>query len=152
MNEEKRRALTIILVLLIFLTLTFIWGNSLLNGKNSAEISNGFLEAVTPLLRVFGLNCYDDHWLRKLAHFGEFGALGAELCALFALYRPMRIRLIGCCALVSLAVASIDETIQLFSDRFASAADVFLDLAGALTGVLLTYLIICLIVRKKSME
>ena len=152
MNGEKRRALTLLLVLMILLTLAFIWGNSLLDREDSTRFSNGVLEALEPLLRLLGLPADDGHWIRKLAHFAEFGALGAELCLLFALYRPMRLRWIIRCALISLAAASVDETIQLFSDRFASVKDILLDCSGAFTGIALAYLIVCFIERRKSTE
>ena len=152
MSAGKRRAFTLLLIVLLLLTVSFIWGNSLLDRKASAEVSRGVLEFIKPLLEAFGLNTDDDLWLRKLAHFTEFGALGAELCMLFALHRPLRLRLISDCAAVSLAVAAADETIQLYSGRFASLKDALLDFAGALTGIVLLYWIIQNIKRRKSVE
>ena len=150
MSEEKRRTYTILLSVLLVLTVCFIWGNSLLNWENSAQLSRGLLDFLKPLLEFLGLPADDDHWLRKLTHFTEFGALGAELCMLFSLHRPFRPKLIPYSAAVALPVAVIDETIQAFSGRFSAASDVLLDFSGALTGIAVLYLIIHIVKRRKS--
>ena len=45
------------------------------------------LGALDPIIRRFGIVSKDDLWLRKLAHFTEFAALGAELLFLAAVRR-----------------------------------------------------------------
>ena len=57
--------------------LCFIWGNSLLPGKDSGELS-GFVGMLLQKLLPF-LNLQSEtgmHFLRKAAHFSEFAALG----------------------------------------------------------------------------
>jgi len=43
-----------------------------------------------------------------------------------------------------------DEHFQSFSDRSSSTVDIFIDFAGALTGIVLIHFIFYIIKRKKS--
>lgn len=139
MNAVIRKRWNIVLVLLLALTLAFIWGNSLLPRTESQEISRGLLAEICAALETVGLHLdpQNDHWLRKLAHFGEFAVLGAELCALLFLNRRARLQGFANCAFAGLAVAVTDEALQLISNRGSQVQDVLLDFAGFLTGLLL---------------
>ena len=139
MSAVIRKRWNIVLVLLLVLTLAFIWGNSLLPRTESQEISRGLLAELCAALETVGLHIdpQNDHWLRKLAHFGEFGLLGAELCALLFLNRRARLQGFVNCAFAGLVVAVTDEALQLISNRGSQVQDVLLDFAGFLTGLLL---------------
>ena len=139
MKASVRKRRNIILGLLVLLTLAFIWGNSLLPREESQEISRGLLAELCAVLENVGLHIdpQNDHWLRKLAHFGEFALLGAELCALLFLNRRARPQGFVNCAFAGLAVAVTDEALQLISNRGSQVQDVLLDFAGFLTGLLL---------------
>ena len=139
MSAVIRKRWNIVLVLLLALTLAFIWGNSLLPRTESQEISRGLLAELCAALETVGLHIdpQNDHWLRKLAHFGEFALLGAELCALLFLNRRARPQGFVNCAFAGLAVAVTDEALQLISNRGSQVQDVMLDFAGFLTGLLL---------------
>lgn len=139
MSAVSRKRWNIVLVLLLVLTLAFIWGNSLLPRTESQEISRGLLAELCAALETVGLHIdpQNDHWLRKLAHFGEFGLLGAELCALLFLNRRARLQGFVNCAFAGLVVAVTDEALQLISNRGSQVQDVLLDFAGFLTGLLL---------------
>ena len=139
MKASVRKRWNIILVLLLALTLAFIWGNSLLPRTESQEISRGLLAELCAALEHVGLHIdpENDHWLRKLAHFGEFGLLGAELCALLFLNRRARPQGFINCAFAGLAVAVTDEALQLISHRGSQVQDVLLDFAGFVAGLLL---------------
>ena len=139
MNAVIRKRWNIVLVLLLALTLAFIWGNSLLPRTESQEISRGLLAELCAALETVGLHIdpQNDHWLRKLAHFGEFALLGAELCTLLFLNRRARPQGFVNCAFAGLAVAVTDEALQLLSNRGSQVQDVLLDFAGFLTGLLL---------------
>ena len=141
----------IILGLLVLLTLAFIWGNSLLPRTESQELSRGLLAELCAALENVGLHLdpQNDHWLRKLAHFGEFGLLGAELCALLFLNRRACPQGFVNCAFAGLAVAVTDEALQLISNRGSQVQDVLLDFAGFLTGLLLCGLLCGIIGRKR---
>ena len=151
MKASVRKRWNIILGLLVLLTLAFIWGNSLLPRTESQEISRGLLAELCAALEHVGMHLdpQNDHWLRKLAHFGEFGLLGAELCTLLFLNRRARPQGFVNCAFAGLAVAVTDEALQLISNRGSQVQDVLLDFAGFLTGLLLCGLLCGIIGRKR---
>ena len=150
MKTLVRKRWNIILGLLVLLTLAFIWGNSLLPRTESQEISQGLLAEICAALETVGvhLDPQNDHWLRKLAHFSEFGLLGVELCLLLWLNRQKSVQGFINCAFAGLAVAVTDEALQLFSNRGSQVQDVLLDFAGFLTGLLLCGLLCGIIGRK----
>ncbi len=139
--RQKRRLWNILLGILLSATLCFIWGNSLLPREDSTALSIGLFDRLKPFLRALRLEFVDEHMLRKLAHFGEFALLGLELAALFFLNRGRSLRSACLSALCALAAASMDETIQMFSNRSATVKDVLLDFSGALTAILLLWLL-----------
>ena len=143
MSAPVRKRWNIVLVLLLALTLAFIWGNSLLPRTESQEISRGLLAEICAALETVGLHIdpQNDHWLRKLAHFSEFGLLGVELCSLLFLNRRARPQGFVNCAFAGLAVAVTDEALQLISNRGSQVQDVLLDFAGFLAGFLLCGLV-----------
>ena len=151
MKASVRKRRNIILGLLVLLTLSFIWGNSLLPRTESQEISRGLLAELCAALEHVGLHIdpQNDHWLRKLAHFGEFGLLGAELGLLLCLNRRQSVQGFVNCAFAGLAVAVTDEALQLISNRGSQVQDVLLDFAGFLTGLLLCGLLCGIIGRKR---
>ena len=151
MKASVRKRWNIILGLLVLLTLAFIWGNSLLPRTESQEISRGLLAELCAALEHVGMHLdpQNDHWLRKLAHFGEFGMLGAELGLLLCLNRRQSVQGFVNCAFAGLAAAVTDEALQLISNRGSQVQDVLLDFAGFLTGLLLCGLLCGIIGRKR---
>ena len=147
MSEKKRRVLSAVLICLCTATVAFIWGNSMLGSKASSNVSNSVLGALDPIIRRFGIVSKDDLWLRKLAHFTEFAALGAELLFLAAVKGKSGFQTASNCAFASLLDALTDETIQLASGRNSQVLDVLLDFSGALTGILIAWLI-CRLIKK----
>ena len=150
MSEKKRRVLGTVLICLCIATVAFIWGNSMLGSKASSNVSNSVLGALDPIIRRFGIVSKDDLWLRKIAHFTEFAALGAELLFFAAVRRRLGLQVASNCAFAALLVALTDETIQLASGRNSQVLDVLLDFSGALTGILIAWLICRLIKKRRS--
>ena len=151
MSEKKRRVLSAVLICLCTATVAFIWGNSMLGSKASSNVSNSVLGALDPIIRRFGIVSKDDLWLRKLAHFTEFAAFGAELLFLAAVRRRLGLQAASNCAFAALLAALTDETIQLISGRNSQVLDVLLDFSGALTGILIAWLICRLIKKHKAL-
>ena len=120
-----------ILTLLIGLNLALIWGNSLLPGESSAAVSGGVLAFLGRFLPVL-LTETGHTLLRKAAHFSEFALLGLLVSGRHRLTKqetPAHLMLLG------LAVACIDETIQIFTpDRASSLIDVWIDASGFALG------------------
>lgn len=154
MNALDRKRWNIVLALLVILTLAFIWGNSLLGRDESQDLSRGLLAEICAALETVGLHIdpENDHWLRKLAHFSEFGLLGMELCVLVLLNRRQSVQSFVNCAFAGLSVAVTDEALQLISDRGSQVQDVLLDFAGFLTGLLLCGLLCGIIGRKRPKD
>ena len=131
---KKRRAYIIV----ITITLAFIWGQSCLSRAQSSAESEavkgwleGFLVGDTPLTR-FILT-----YVRKIAHFVEFGILGVELCAFTYSCTEMTKKSKLYCVLFGPIAAIIDETIQIFTGRGSSFVDVLIDSAGYFTFILI---------------
>ena len=121
-----------ILSVLIVLNLALIWGNSLMTGADSGAISGGvlaFLGRFQPVLLPEAGHTF----LRKAAHFSEFALLGLLYCGRHRLARqetPLHLMGFG------LAVACIDETIQIFTPgRASSLIDVWIDTSGFALGL-----------------
>ena len=148
---KTRKTGIIVLCLLILFTIGFIWGNSMLGSKASSNVSNSVLGALDPIIRRFGIVSKDDLWLRKLAHFTEFAALGAELLFLAAVRRRLGLQAASNSAFAALLAALTDETIQLISGRNSQVLDVLLDFSGALTGILIAWLICRLIKKRRAL-
>ena len=137
---------------LIIGILCFIWGNSLLPGEDSGQLS-GFVGMMLQKLLPFvdlksemGL-----HLLRKAAHFSEFAALGMSFAWLFGMLSKQRLWSLALPLLSGAGAAAIDETIQLFSpNRGPSIRDVGIDTAGVITGIAVLTLLHCLYKRMKK--
>ncbi len=129
--------------LLIGLMLCVIWGNSLLNGESSGNVSGWFGRFLGHILPVFGPdNPNGSYLLRKCAHFTEFLLLGSLLCWMTAMLLARKGRIVITATLCGITAAAIDEGIQRFvPGRAGCIQDVLLDSCGVLTGVLLLLLL-----------
>lgn len=147
-NERQRKVLKIILIVLVILTLAFIWTNSLLSRQESNDQSEkvkDFLTEVftlggkTQLTRIF--NYIIDN-IRKIAHFVEFAFLGGLLVICFGTEKnTSHLRAFLFSLGLSIAVAILDEMLQILSKRGSAVSDVILDASGAAFGALLITLI-----------
>ena len=131
--------------------LCFIWGNSLLPGEDSGELS-GFvgtlLQKVLPFLDLQSETGM--YFLRKAAHFSEFAALGMSFAWLYGMLSKKKLWALSLPLICGAAAAAIDETIQLFSpDRGPSIKDVGIDTCGVITGIAVLTLLHWLFTRKK---
>ncbi len=130
------------LLLILCLTLLFIWGNSCQPASVSGAISGKLAEVLHSILGDGGQEEASDGLLRKLAHAGEFAVLGVECCLLLCKRLPMTIPSL---ALAGLSVAFVDETIQRFvPGRSGEIRDMWIDFGGYATGVLLCLLVCAL--------
>ena len=134
MTRKHRLLLFTILSLLI---LSFIFGNSLQSREESSAKSRGIMDLLRPLLDPFGRLTEDElhHFVRKLAHFTEFAALGFCLggAALNTLWTGKK-RILSP-ILWSAMAAVTDETIQYFTGRACMVKDMLLDTCGAVFGI-----------------
>lgn len=142
MRQPRLRAR--LLLMLILLTLSFIWGNSLDSRAASLDKSGRVLALLRPYILALPLPALHapeamSAFVRKLAHFVEFFILGGQLMLLWRLIRP-RVRMATPLAL-SVGAACIDEGLQFVSGRAPMVQDVLLDSLGALAGIVLVWLL-----------
>ncbi len=151
----KRKLVLVILWALVLGLMVLIFGFSAQPGETSSDVSSLIAKPVTdaiaarraPQSSVEYEQLYDqvDFAVRKIAHFCEYAALGFCLCLLVRCYGVRRWWIPH--ALGTLYAAT-DELHQRFIDeRCAQVADVLLDSAGVLCGVLVAML--CLLLRRK---
>ena len=126
------------------LMLAFIFGQSLLPPRVSAEESGWLTEKILdPLMQQFGFSPITHHAVRKIAHVAEFAILSVLLVFCF---RGQIIKAVG----AGFTAAFLDESIQLLSGRDAMIADVWIDLIGIAAGLLLGCLLFFAIIRRKK--
>ncbi|MBR3515489.1 MAG: VanZ family protein [Lachnospiraceae bacterium] len=139
---RKNEVIKRILIVVILLTLAFIWGHSMMPGDMSGEESGFVYRVLSPVLKLLLPDAWvTEHLVRKIAHFSEYGALGVELTLYASLYKDLKGRRIVNLICSGLIVAFLDETIQIFSGRGTAIADVWIDLFGFTTGFLIVGLI-----------
>ena len=123
--------------ILSFLLIGFIWHNSMADAPHSSRESIFVLHLIQHYLYMLpDVTHLTNGILRKLAHLTEYAWLGIALNSAFrALRVPHGVKLtLG----ISFLVASVDESIQIFSPgRSAEFKDVLLDTTGAGLGILL---------------
>lgn len=131
---RDRRTWRAALWVLVGLTVAFILSRSM-RGKVA---SDGESQWVTDLLReIFHSDSISHAFVRKLAHFTEFFILGTELSGLLWLERRRSVQNYLNIWFAGELCALLDETVQIFSGRGPSVADVWLDTAGATCGIFL---------------
>ena len=122
---------------LLVLNLAVIWGNSLLNGTESGQMSSGIMAFVMELLRIPADASELVHLIiRKLAHLTEFACLAALISWHLRLVKEKHVHQMLLAVLLAMAAALVDETIQLcIPDRGPSLVDVWIDTLGAALGM-----------------
>ena len=123
-----------ICITLLVLNLAFIWDNSLLPGEVSGAISLWVKNLISLLIPGEGEPQAGHGLLRKIAHFTEFGCLGAILCWMVSMLGKKS----WFSLIYSFLTACADEGIQCFvPDRGPGIRDVMIDTSGAALGMLL---------------
>lgn len=138
-----RRRMTLCLCL-IGLMLAVIWGNSLLNANLSSAISRWVGSLINNVHSDIDATADEQSHgiLRKIGHITEFAILGTLVCWLAGMRKKERWQLFSLPLLFCLAVACVDETIQLFvPGRAGRLTDVGIDTLGAALGIVLITLI-----------
>ena len=131
----KRRSGLILCGALILANIAFIWGNSMLPGQVSQQVSGGAMGWFGFLVAAFG--DFGEKVLRKIAHLAEFASLGLLLGVFFRLLKKN----IALPLLCGLLVACVDETIQIYiPGRASSLMDVWIDMGGMALGMILMLL------------
>ena len=153
--SAAKKIFCILLVLLVFLTVAFTFYNSSLPPQESSEQSDtvgGIIaEIIPPETQVGG---FIQKYLRKIAHFTEYGLLGIEFALLLVFFSKKKFSFFIKGFFFSGTVALLDETIQIFSKRGPSVEDIWIDIGGYIffsvitVFVSLVILLIALVVKR----
>lgn len=147
MNSKK--LFKVIYIAYLIFIIGFIFSNSLPSIKESAETSGRLLTFINTILESVRLPVMkNDVFIRKAAHFAEFFVLGASVCGYSCFDKKCDINYIVKSILFTCLIAMSDETIQYFTGRGSMLLDVWLDLSGATTGILISFSVIKIKIKK----
>ena len=138
-----------ILWILVFLTVAFVFGQSLMDkdtsNKQSVTVQEKIVEPVHKALTGEDTIHYD---IRDIAHTVEFAILGLELVFLIVSEKRIRrwLKAISYCGCIAL----VDETIQHFSGRAPQMLDIWYDILGAVVGSLIGVVLMLIVNKAKG--
>ncbi len=130
-------------MILIIVWIAVIWGHSMQPATVSEGESGRFLEVINKIIPAITNDDNGMYIVRKAAHFTEYMILGILLSIRFSMEFKGIVQRLSNPALTGLAIAFIDETIQLFVEgRSGQISDMWIDFGGAILGILITLAII----------
>ncbi len=149
MSVYRKKALAILhwcLIAAMLLTLVFIFTNSLKPKSESLEQSGAFSDFVATIFppdTEFG--AFVKEYIRKIAHFTEYGLLGIELAVYISIYASKKLKGALLSLPLSLSVAFFDESLQYISDRGPAVSDIWIDVGGFAFFGLIAYGVMALV-------
>lgn len=149
MGKNLKKVLYILATLLV---LIFIFYNSMQDGKDSANTSTAVLNYINNFMKSININFrLSGHIVRKTAHFVEFFVFGIFIMLTLDSFKEKSYASFGYPLFFCIFVPTIDEYIQTFSNgRGSSVKDVLLDFLGAITGVIIIYIIVFIQNKRRS--
>lgn len=127
------------LILLMAATVIFIFVNSMLPPEKSQEQSDGIKDVIIEVLPDGSkAESFVEQYIRKVAHFTEYGLLGIELAVYLIFFEGRRRWLMALAPVLPFFVGFIDESVQIASGRGPSIEDVWIDIGGFATFYLIT--------------
>ena len=133
----------VIIRIIIVVWLCLIWGHSLQPATVSEEESGFFLEYIGKIFPFLLTSDIGMFLVRKTAHFIEYLILGILLGSYFSMIERGALQRFFTPTFSGLAIAFIDETIQMFVvGRSGEIRDMWIDFGGVALGVLITLAII----------
>ena len=142
-QRDSARATTGWVVALV-LWVCVIWGNSLISGPASDANSYAVVGVLRDLFGFFGITDpeFMNHIVRKGAHFCEYAVSGFLVCRALGVRPGEGLASHGRAVALGVAIAALDECIQLFvPNRAGMVEDVLLDTCGVCFGVLMAHLV-----------
>ncbi len=155
MKRDLRFYLKILFATVILATLLFIFINSALPPAKSAEQSSKVENIITSIIPPdTSLGQFVIKYIRKIAHFTEYGMLGIEFALMIRLLAKRKNKCAALSLAVPLFVGFVDESIQILSKRGPSISDVWIDIGGYIFFGSIAYFSACLIelVYKKTRQ
>lgn len=150
-NKKTSLVPRIILLTLTAALVVFIFSNSVKDANASSASSGRVTAFINSILFALRLDLtLTDGIVRTLAHFCEFALLGVMMTLTVASFISVKYAALIRAITYSFFVAFIDECLQIFSDgRAFQFSDLMVDIAGAVSGAALVYLLIYLIYKHK---
>ena len=128
-----------LLIAMMIGTVLFIFINSMLPPEKSTEQSDTVKDIIVEILPDDSrAENFVEEYMRKIAHFTEYGLLGIELAVYLLLFHRRRPAIFGLALTVPFFVGFIDESIQSLSGRGPLIEDVWIDIGGFATFYALT--------------
>lgn len=146
---NKKIILRIFIIILIIFWMRMVFGFS---SQVSTESSNLSLMVASWFSDDVYIQTVLEPYIRKIAHFSEYGLGGALFFSFFATFNIRDEKRILCASLLGLIYASTDEIHQLFVDgRSGQIKDVYIDTLGVITGALCMCLLFTVVklIKKK---
>ena len=138
-NKLIAKIVGYLLIALMLGTVLFIFINSMLPPEASTEQSDTVKDIIVEILPDDSkAENFVEEYMRKIAHFTEYGLLGVEMAVYLMLFHRRRTYLFGLALLVPFFVGFIDESIQSLSGRGPLIEDVWIDIGGFATFYALT--------------
>ena len=158
-------------LILIAATLVFIFGQSMLptieSGKQSDKVIGALGNTAETLIgtgtaekqeQVDSIKTFIQTYIRKFAHFFEYGLLGIEI-ALFVFFeygsrgkkrfqKPFALKFCFYAVIFCILAAFIDESIQIFSGRVPAVVDIWIDFGGFSAFFAIVFVLLLLIGKK----
>ena len=169
--KPKNKIATVFLILVAFMV-AFIFIQSAIppeqSGAQSDKVGGVIVDAAQGVINTDtekGAEIFDSissfitQYIRKIAHFTEFGVLGIFVCMYLFLNRgerkmrfemPFKVTFCLFSICFSIVVAFVDETIQQFSNRVPAVPDMWVDIAGFATLYTLAFIILIFVGKKRS--
>lgn len=138
-----------IFILVIVLSIAFIWSNSIKVGDSSMQQSNFVKELFISFFAFFGMNIENTffiEFIRKFAHFFEYFVLGLELALFKNIYYKTSKKALYCLFSIGALVAIIDESIQLIPKLGRSGE--FFDVCIDVLGVFIAFFVVFVVSKK----
>lgn len=139
----KSIIIRLIVTLILLRVIVFIFSNSAQVGADQALRSQGVTEIYQEIAEQVGfLPQLTNYQIRKLAHFTEYALEGFVALIWLDLFSRRYMSHVSWPVLFCVLTAMADETLQLVvSGRQSQILDVWIDTAGALTGIALSILV-----------
>ena len=154
-NTKTDKKLKIIYSAITISIMVFIFVQSAMPDVVSAEESNFIVRIITGIIEKTSIGITNEEMIsflvRKTAHFTEYAVFGASiyLTAQQFFFRKRWIAVLSWLAGTLYAVS--DEIHQIFvPGRFGQVTDVMIDSCGVALGVLITFLILSAVSKKKT--
>ncbi len=149
-KKSKKVSRKVVITRIILLLFIIIWAFIVFNfsSQNGEESSGVSRKVVEVFVKEEVLADKVEPYVRKFAHFSEYGLGGVLFISLFSTYEWTDRKKITLAIVLGIWYAGLDEVHQLMVPaRHGSIVDVYIDTLGFSTGVFLMLLLIKLVKR-----